>query len=213
MAVKTWTKATLGAAALCGVLSMGAATANAAVFDFQQAGNTSAQPLGFSQGSISGTVTAQYSGPYAGSLTPVVTQNTYGLGVSTWYHENGEVDGAPGVETLLFEFDTKVRLNSVSFAKADDNGCVFGLCWDDDWTVKVDDVTVANDSQQNPFLFGGLSGIVASSFSVSANGWDDSWRVSQMDVSAVPLPAAAWFLLTALGGLFGTRWLKKGQTA
>ncbi|WP_170294965.1 VPLPA-CTERM sorting domain-containing protein [Roseospira navarrensis] len=32
-------------------------------------------------------------------------------------------------------------------------------------------------------------------------------------VSAVPLPAAAWFLLTALGGLVGTRWLKKDKAA
>ena len=29
----------------------------------------------------------------------------------------------------------------------------------------------------------------------------------------VPLPAAAWFMLTAIGGLFGSRWLKKGQSA
>lgn len=28
----------------------------------------------------------------------------------------------------------------------------------------------------------------------------------------VPLPAAAWFLITALGGLFGARWLKRGKT-
>ena len=31
------------------------------------------------------------------------------------------------------------------------------------------------------------------------------------DIPAVPLPAAAWFLLTALGGLGGLRWLKGRQ--
>ena len=29
------------------------------------------------------------------------------------------------------------------------------------------------------------------------------------DVQPVPLPAAAWFMLTALGGLFGARWVKR----
>ncbi|WP_299436707.1 VPLPA-CTERM sorting domain-containing protein [uncultured Rhodospira sp.] len=34
-------------------------------------------------------------------------------------------------------------------------------------------------------------------------------------IAVAPLPAAAWFLLTAIGGLFGGRWLKgrKGATA
>ncbi|WP_299440025.1 DUF3466 family protein [uncultured Rhodospira sp.] len=32
-------------------------------------------------------------------------------------------------------------------------------------------------------------------------------------LSTVPLPAAVWFMLTGLGGLFGARWLKKGQAA
>jgi len=30
-----------------------------------------------------------------------------------------------------------------------------------------------------------------------------------VEVSAVPLPAAVWFLLTGIGGLVGARWLKK----
>ncbi|MQX37712.1 VPLPA-CTERM sorting domain-containing protein [Roseospira navarrensis] len=33
------------------------------------------------------------------------------------------------------------------------------------------------------------------------------------NVPAVPLPAAVWFLLTALGGLAGSRWLKTGKAA
>ncbi|MQX36445.1 THxN family PEP-CTERM protein [Roseospira navarrensis] len=35
----------------------------------------------------------------------------------------------------------------------------------------------------------------------------------QASLNVVPLPAAAWFMLTALGGLFGSRWLKKGRAA
>ncbi|WP_299440129.1 VPLPA-CTERM sorting domain-containing protein [uncultured Rhodospira sp.] len=37
-------------------------------------------------------------------------------------------------------------------------------------------------------------------------------NVKISDVPPVPLPAAAWFMLTALGGLVGSRWLK-GRTA
>ncbi|WP_299441133.1 VPLPA-CTERM sorting domain-containing protein [uncultured Rhodospira sp.] len=37
--------------------------------------------------------------------------------------------------------------------------------------------------------------------------------IDDVALNAVPLPAAAWFMLTALGGLIGTRWLKKGQAA
>lgn len=37
--------------------------------------------------------------------------------------------------------------------------------------------------------------------------------IDDVSLSAVPLPAAAWFMLTALGGLVGSRWLKKGAAA
>lgn len=36
----------------------------------------------------------------------------------------------------------------------------------------------------------------------------DGFDVNSIGVAPVPLPAAAWFLLTALGGLFGLRWLR-----
>lgn len=43
----------------------------------------------------------------------------------------------------------------------------------------------------------------------------DGFDVDYIAVNPVPLPAAAWFLLTAIGGLFGGRWLKgrKATTA
>ncbi|MQX35158.1 VPLPA-CTERM sorting domain-containing protein [Roseospira navarrensis] len=37
--------------------------------------------------------------------------------------------------------------------------------------------------------------------------------IDDVKLTVAPLPAAAWFLLTALGGLFGSRWLRKGGVA
>jgi len=40
----------------------------------------------------------------------------------------------------------------------------------------------------------------------SGNNSEDGFDVDHIAVT--PLPAAAWFMLTAIGGLFGSRWLK-----
>lgn len=34
-----------------------------------------------------------------------------------------------------------------------------------------------------------------------------------LEVEPIPLPAAVWFMLTAVGGLFGARWMRKGRAA
>lgn len=40
-----------------------------------------------------------------------------------------------------------------------------------------------------------------------------SYLLASLEVHPVPLPAAAWFLITALGGLGGLRWLKQRAAA
>ncbi|WP_170294654.1 VPLPA-CTERM sorting domain-containing protein [Roseospira navarrensis] len=42
---------------------------------------------------------------------------------------------------------------------------------------------------------------------------DPNIAFADLDYSVVPLPAAVWFMLTALGGLAGTRWLRKDKAA
>jgi hypothetical protein len=48
------------------------------------------------------------------------------------------------------------------------------------------------------------------SFTFAATAHNDGWGIDDIKVgiAPVPLPAAVWFLLTALGGLVGARWLK-----
>jgi len=51
-------------------------------------------------------------------------------------------------------------------------------------------------------------------FRWSATARNDGWGLDDIKVgSAVPLPAAAWFMLTALGGLAGVRWLNQPRRA
>ncbi|KAA5606480.1 hypothetical protein F1188_06345 [Roseospira marina] len=47
----------------------------------------------------------------------------------------------------------------------------------------------------------------------SGKDWDDNHDDLVVGMSVTPLPAAVWFLITAVGGLFGTRWLRKDASA
>ncbi len=46
---------------------------------------------------------------------------------------------------------------------------------------------------------------------LSESGGTYSGESTVQPLAPIPLPAAAWFLLTALGGLFGLRWLKRSR--
>ncbi|WP_299441745.1 VPLPA-CTERM sorting domain-containing protein [uncultured Rhodospira sp.] len=52
------------------------------------------------------------------------------------------------------------------------------------------------------------------SFKWSATARNDGWGLDDIKIgSAVPLPAAVWFMLTALGGLAGLRWMNQNRLA
>jgi len=57
-----------------------------------------------------------------------------------------------------------------------------------------------------------FDGYATFTFGSAFSGSDPAMQFKITDVPPVPLPAAAWFMLTALGGLVGSRWLK-GRTA
>jgi hypothetical protein len=141
-----------------------------------------------------------------------VTYNAAGLGV------NGSPDITPGVidgfpifssERLTFTFATDVIWNSITL----------GL-WDRD-----DDLRLTFDGGTDTYGPGeanatiDLGGIVSKFLTVTAYGqlgqdgclcWDpelkyDKFTVASIDVSPVPIPAAGFLLIGAIGGLFALR--------
>lgn len=217
--MKTMVGLMAGAAMLAG-----ASVANAAVINL---GDASFSGLdGFETGSVglgdgvTLTVTAKSSLNFIlgwGPVEPKIDHTSDGLGVLNNALEDPQVDGSGSNDSLLFEFSQAVNLINVWFTANNEQSCFLFWCSDetnDDWNIYVDGELVANDSVQNPFPFGN-DGVSSISFEALADGLTDDWRVSQIeyDVPPVPLPAAVWFMLTALGGLAGTRWLKKGTKA
>jgi hypothetical protein len=168
---------------------------------------------------------------------PKITQNDQGLGVrSTFADPNYELDGLIGDESLSFDFSGKVNVQSITVWTAnwrvierEVTARFFGIpiAWNNiwGWEAEGDDaVQLTADSGADETLFADSDELFVTfynpfgsdqimNFMVDASAWNSEVRIMGMDVQAVPLPAAVWFLLTALGGLFGTRWLKKGQTA
>lgn len=72
----------------------------------------------------------------------------------------------------------------------------------DDWIT----ATFISDSFADGFKIAGIMNVAA------GGGSANEIMIKAGDVPPVPLPAAAWFMLTAFGGLVGSRWLK-GRTA
>ncbi|WP_299438017.1 VPLPA-CTERM sorting domain-containing protein [uncultured Rhodospira sp.] len=217
--MKTMVGLMAGAAMLAG-----ASVANAAMIDL---GDASFSGLhGLESGSVilgdgvTLTVTAKSSWDFIpgwGPVEPTIDHTSEGLGVLNNAWEDPQVDGEWSNDSLLFEFSRAVNLINVWFTANNEESCFWFFCSDetnDDWNIYVNDVLVAVDDPQNPFPFGN-DGIGAIRFEALADGASDDWRVSQIEyeVPAVPLPAAVWFMLTALGGLAGSRWLKKGAKA
>ncbi|MQX36414.1 VPLPA-CTERM sorting domain-containing protein [Roseospira navarrensis] len=68
----------------------------------------------------------------------------------------------------------------------------------------------------NGLAQGGFSFTIPEAFRYIALLDTSTKQVDGFDVDYIavtPLPAAAWFMLTALGGLVGGRWLRKGRAA
>ncbi|GHF06562.1 hypothetical protein GCM10016455_29670 [Aliiroseovarius zhejiangensis] len=165
-----------------------ATAANAAtVVDLTTGGDAVGHGLqlgSFSSGTVSGTID-----PWrAGWGNDYLTQNSYGMGVKGWGDTSWQLDGFVD-ESITFTFDRAVRLVSVSFSHWD---------WNDDADVYVNGSMVANESPNNPYYFGN---VVATSFTIGADGHFDSFRIKSFTVAPVPLPAAGFLLLGGLAGL------------
>ncbi|WP_289042415.1 VPLPA-CTERM sorting domain-containing protein [uncultured Aliiroseovarius sp.] len=167
-------------------LSATAASA-ATVVDLTTGGDATGNGLqmgSFASGAVTGTIDPWRRGKSADYLTQTGT----GLGVAGGWDTNAQLDGSVD-ESITFTFDHSVRLVSVEFAHWD---------WNDDANVYVNGVEVASDSDDNPYYFGN---VVASSFTIGADGVFDNFRIKSFTVAPVPLPAAGFLLLGGLAGL------------
>lgn len=185
-------------AALLGAAVLVGSGASAATVNLQ--GNATAAPS-FST-SIDGvglTVTAYRNNLFGGGTTAInVTQSlTGGLGATYPLDNTADLDGVLD-EFLVFTFASAVKLSSILFGNVDGN---------DDWDLWIDNGTgfaqVAFDSDLNPYLF---NDAVVTSLRIGADGLNDNFRVKELNaVAAVPLPAAGFLLIGALGGLAAMR--------
>ncbi|WP_170294754.1 VPLPA-CTERM sorting domain-containing protein [Roseospira navarrensis] len=111
-------------------------------------------------------------------------------------------------------FNNLTGINALSFFMTDVNDVsgVFKLTFKDNSTLEEGFTSSKQPNGTINFVtaaFGADVDLFEVIFDQSTS--NDGWGADDFTVGAVPLPAAAWFLLTALGGLVGTRWLKKGD--
>lgn len=199
--------ATIRAGVLAAGLACTATAASAATVNIDFAGNQSpTESKEFTQDGI--TVTAQGARLLLGLFVfgGTVTQTLGGgLGVGgsgLVIDTNNEIDGLGFNDTLILTFSSVVSNVSSLFRAIDLNGS-------DDWDVFVDDgsgifTRVLDDGTINPFVATGLVKRIA--YLADQNNDDFRVRSVQFDtVTAVPLPAAGWLLLSAFGGLAALR--------
>ncbi len=170
-------------------------------------------------GNISSTTTVTGAG-----LGVYLSSSTSGnLGVLSNTNGDGtNLDGDSGTpspndpdEGLLFSFDQQVSLNYINF-----DSFTSGSTSADDFNLTVDGVSVLVDhnasdvsslvtnvpAQFDEYIF---NNIIGTEFLFWADSDSDSFRIDFIEVSAVPVPAAAWLFGSALLGMFGFSRRKK----
>ena len=193
--------------------------AQAIILDFTQTGTAP-----FGSGSISNTILGQEGGvgyiiggykvdPVTGAayLLPEtdnagnplgVYTGTTGLGVASYATDNYDLDGSSVIEMLLFTFATRVTLNRIRFSRFNSSGPCTSGC--DDFNLSIDGSNVLIDEQPpgtGTFWYtvpGANSGIL---FAITADGANDDFRIAALDITVVPLPAAAWLFISGLIGI------------
>lgn len=213
---------------------------HASTFDFTEASlgegaGSAYSSLGMSSGGIDLTVQA-YRIPSTGDEQLINEEGNTGLGVylnsETGHGDSLGVWSGNGLgnmvdggaqdnykdEGLLFVFNRVVSLSFINFDYFN-----LGADTSDDFNITVDgrnlitdysdrgvtSTYVTNTSQQDHFLFNNLIG---KEFLIWADGSSDSFTVSDLKVSAVPLPGAIWLMGSALLGLFSLSGKRKQES-
>jgi hypothetical protein len=193
---------TIYGAALLGAMLVAGSQAGAATFGFTGHGNGTSSV--YTPAPIDGiglTVTAFADFPFFGYRQVNVARNNDGLGVTYFLDNNRDVDGLIN-ELLVFTFDQVVRLTAAVFGDVDRN---------DQWNVFIDTgsgfTSYAQGSEMTPFLFG--SGVNVTRVAFGADEANDNFRLVSLTATAipaaVPVPAAGFLLVGALGGLAALR--------
>lgn len=196
----------LGTAAQAGTITF---ETDEAGFVDTPAGSTGGAPVGPYASGLAGVTFTIDADTFGTSGDPLslnneqfiaITQNSEGLGVNNLNPDgSGDIDGFGSNDILIFEFSRSVRLNEVIFENVDNN---------DDFVFYTPDQS-PNAAQFDifnpiPFDTDGDEGLfsfnfVGTTFGIGAIGFNDNFRVSQLNVSAVPLPAGLPLLLAGLG--------------
>jgi hypothetical protein len=109
-----------------------------------------------------------------------------------------------GREVLTFTFSQAVNIQKIGFYLFDNNIDKARLTYG---ATNIDISSAPSDNTGKPvvgfsqYVVGGAP--LVTSFSVSARGSVTSFRISDITVSAVPVPAAAWLMGSGLLGLAG----------
>jgi hypothetical protein len=119
--------------------------------------------------------------------------------------------GQSGTETLILSFSTKVLLDEVLF-RGEGHGTFGGtleIDVDGGGFSTVDPVNQASNSIFESLL----QGTVFSFKYIPRTGSGNEFYIESVTVTAVPVPAAAWLLLSALGGLGFAGWRRNRSAA
>lgn len=127
-----------------------------------------------------------------------------GLGVQSARGDQHTVDSNGADEVVKFAFNMAVKIEKVWFTYVD---------WNDDFAFSV----LAGNTVQSYYpnldiaglgigVYSFVGSYVSNMFGIGASGSGDSFKIAAVqvsydDIAPIPLPAAGWLLLAALGGL------------
>ena len=189
-----------GAAALA-IFVVSASQSSATTINFATGGDGTAAGGSVAGGPLTYTTSALATG-YLNQDGAEVTQGIKGLGINGMPdNEPGQIDNRPGTETLTITFSWAVKLLDISL------GFLDGL--DRFWITTNNSPEVRyGPGLTNPIAIGEN---YVTWFSISANELGartygrDIFTLASANIAAVPVPAAGFLLMGALGGLAALR--------
>jgi hypothetical protein len=131
-----------------------------------------------------------------GSMTSAI----FGLGVNSGFADDGALDNywtGANPETILFTFSEAVVFDTINLG-------LYESCCENPSKISIDGGAFFNLDDDSSTTFNGQgTAFLLSTPTRSGLSNATTFRVDNIDVSAVPVPAAVWLFGSALFGLFG----------